>query len=188
MKKLVLIAVACVTVLWSGAANGAQFRTEQTDLKGSEEAPVPGDPNAAGFATITLSNPGARQICFDLSWQNVSGEDSDPNNDAVTAAHIHEAPAGSAGPVVVGLFMNQALPTTGSQSGCVAAEPSTIAQIRAHTEDYYVNLHSGEYPAGAIRGQLGDAPGSPPPPPEEEPPGGCTDNPSTPQECPDDPT
>jgi hypothetical protein len=39
--------------------------------------------------------------------------------------------------------------------GCVAASPDLIAAIRANPENYYVNVHTPEFPEGAVRGQLG---------------------------------
>jgi hypothetical protein len=67
-----------------------------------------------------------------------------------TAAHIHVAPTGDAGPVVVGL----APPTSGLSSGCTSVDPLLIKAIKQNPEDYYVNVHNAEYPAGALRGQL----------------------------------
>ena len=68
-----------------------------------------------------------------------------------TAAHIHEAPAGQAGPVVVPL----AAPTDGTSSGCVTLEREELKEIAKNPDDYYVNVHNAEFPAGALRGQLG---------------------------------
>ena len=67
-----------------------------------------------------------------------------------TAAHLHEAPAGANGPVIVpllkagdGMF---AVPTDTSLT------PSQYASYLAG--GLYVNVHSGAYPAGEIRAQL----------------------------------
>jgi len=67
-----------------------------------------------------------------------------------TAAHIHEAPAGAPGPVVVTL----APPTSGESSGCVSADRELIVEILRDPAAYYVNVHNAEFPAGAVRGQL----------------------------------
>jgi hypothetical protein len=58
--------------------------------------------------------------------------------------------------VVVGLFAAAApLPETlRSAAGCVAAPSATVDAIRKHPADYYVNVHTGDFPDGAIRGQL----------------------------------
>ncbi len=73
------------------------------------------------------------------------------------AAHIHAAPAGTAGAAVVPLFTDVALSGTGSASGCVAGvSEELIKAIRHNPENYYVNIHSTVFPAGAVRGQLGE--------------------------------
>ena len=112
-----------------------------TTLTGDAEVPGPGDPDGRGTATITL-NRGQEKVCFEIAVSNIA---------APTAAHIHEAPAGASGPVVVGLFMGAGSPL----SGCVSADRDLIAEIAADPSDYYVNVHNAEYPAGAVRGQLG---------------------------------
>ena len=62
------------------------------------------------MAELTL-NQGQGEVCFDLSWADVDG--------TVVAAHIHEAAAGTPGPIVVGLFMGAMFDGTDSASGCV---------------------------------------------------------------------
>lgn len=112
-----------------------------TTLTGAEEVPGPGDPDGSGTATITL-NQGQGVVCFELSVTNI---------DPATAAHIHVAPAGVAGPVVVGLIP----PSSGTSSGCVVdVDPDLIKAIRQNPSDYYVNVHNPAFPPGALRGQL----------------------------------
>lgn len=122
------------------AAGGA--RTFTTTLSGTEEVPGPGDPDGTGTATIT-ADVSQKQICYELE---VSGLEN------VIAAHIHVGPDGVAGPIVVPLDP----PTTGSSADCIEdVATSTIAQIMARPEQYYVNVHTADLPAGAVRGQLG---------------------------------
>jgi CHRD domain len=113
-----------------------------TTLTGAAEVPGPGDPNGAGTATIRL-NQGRGKVCFVLTVSNITLP--------ATGAHIHVGSATQAGPVVVGLVPPDA---TGMSGGCVDASKATIKAIRKNPSNYYVNVHTTDFPAGAIRGQL----------------------------------
>ena len=147
-RVAVLIAgLVAALVIAAGAAADEGGRPFSTALTGAAEAPGPGDADATGQAEITL-NQGKGEVCFQLSWANVDG--------TVFAAHIHEAPAGSPGPIVVPLFTGASFPGTASDSGCVGADAELIKAIRKDPSAYYVNVHSSpNFPGGAIRGQLG---------------------------------
>ncbi len=111
-------------------------------LTGATEVPGPGDADGSGTATIRL-NPGQGRVCFVLTASNITLPAS--------GAHIHVAPAGTPGPVVVGLSPPDA---TGVSSGCVSASRAVIKAILKNPSGYYVNIHTSDFPAGAIRGQL----------------------------------
>lgn len=143
-----LIALAAAPLLLlpgaAGAADGG--RPFATDLTGAAEVPGPGDPDATGDAALTL-NQGMSTVCFDLSWADIDG--------TVVAGHIHVGASDVAGPVVVGLFSG-ALDGTDTVSGCITGvDPALVKNIRKNPADYYVNVHSSVFPAGAVRGQLG---------------------------------
>src|SRR6266851_2314439 len=89
--------IAAGTVGGAAAAGGGPLNA---NLAGSAVVPGPGDPDGSGFAAITL-NSGQGLVCFDLAVADVAPS---------TAAHIHKAPVGSAGPVAVSLLP----PITGS--------------------------------------------------------------------------
>ncbi|MDQ3987147.1 MAG: CHRD domain-containing protein [Actinomycetota bacterium] len=142
-----LVALGAVAILSAvpAAATGTKLFTT---MSGAEEAPGPGDPDATGEALIRL-NQGAGTVCYRLSWSDIDG--------TVTASHIHKAPAGSPGGIVVPLFVNESFAGTDSDSGCTTGVDSgLIKDIRKNPQDYYVNVHSTVFPPGAIRGQLGD--------------------------------
>jgi hypothetical protein len=109
-------------------------------LTGEQEVPGPGDPNGFGTAHIALF-PSSGKICYVLTAFRIA-----PAN----AAHIHEGPAGVAGPVVVELRP----PTFGLSGGCTSADPELVGDIAANPTEYYVNVHNQPFPDGAIRGQL----------------------------------
>jgi CHRD domain len=141
----VLVAAFAVTGVAIGDDGG---RPLSTTLTGAEEVPGPGDPDATGQANLRL-NQGQNEVCVDISWAAVDG--------TVFAGHIHVGPAGVAGPVVVTLFTGS-FGGTDSVSGCAQnVDPELIKAIRQDPSSYYVNVHSRpDFPAGAVRGQLGD--------------------------------
>jgi hypothetical protein len=116
--------------------------TFSASLSGANEVPGPGDEDGFGFARMVV-DPAGQSVCYHLSVAGI---------DAPTAAHIHAGAAGASGPVVVPL-----MPVDGSGlwSGCIAVDAALAAAIVTNYSDYYVNVHTAAYPAGAIRGQLG---------------------------------
>jgi hypothetical protein len=151
----VLTATAVLVVLSAvSVAAAPRSFTFTVPLTGAQEVGG-GDPNATGTATLTLS-PGGKQVCYTISWSNVGNSEAD----RVWGGHIHNAPAGVNGDIFIHLFggppasMNTDFPGTATTSGCVDATSSQIAQIIARPSQYYVNIHSNDYPGGAIRGQL----------------------------------
>jgi hypothetical protein len=106
----------------------------------AEGVPNQGDPDGSGTANVRV-NPGQGCISYDLAVEDI---------EPATAAHIHEAPAGEAGPVVVGLDK----PTDGTSSGTVTVDREEAKNIVQNPDKYYVNVHNAEYPGGAVRGQL----------------------------------
>jgi hypothetical protein len=121
-------------------SGNTEGRPLSATMTGAEEVP-PGDPDGSGTAHFTF-NQGLGRVCFELAVEDIV---------PATAAHIHIAPAGSPGPVVIPLTA----PTDGSSNGCVEdVDPELIKAIRQNPADYYVNVHNAEYPPGAVRGQL----------------------------------
>jgi len=109
-------------------------------LTGSEVIPA-ADPDGSGTATIKVDDD-KRSVCFKLSLYGI---------DEPIAAHIHKAPKGKNGDPVLRLSTGVPL----SQSGCVKkVSASLVKQISAKPAGFYVNLHTEEFPKGAIRGQL----------------------------------
>ena len=157
-RRAVVLAVALVSGLAllaapAAAAGAATSRTSgkvtrlAATLSGANEVPGPGDPDGRGKAVVRLSGTTA---CYLLEWSGIG---------APTAAHIHQGGAGVAGPVVVLFFQpgtNAAsLPgTLSSVAGCVDVDPALAGRIAASPRDWYVNIHTADFAAGAIRGQL----------------------------------
>ena len=139
-RALLIVSIVALALVAYGDDGGRKFTVV---LTGAEEAPGPGDPDGIGLAVLRL-NPGTEQVCFDITVENITLP--------ATGAHIHEAPAGSPGPIVVPLT---APDETGHSSGCVDADRDEILEIIREPEDYYVNVHTlPNFGPGAVRGQL----------------------------------
>ena len=66
-------------------------------------------------------------------------------------AHVHRAPTTAPGPVVIPLTA----PTSGTSSGCAEVTRALAMELIRDPAAFYVNVHNADYPAGAVRGQLG---------------------------------
>jgi len=142
MRKLVPLAVLAAALMTTATAEGAVTRL-QASMSGAKEAPDPGDPNGTGSAR-TRVNPAERRVCFVIRMNNI-----DPS----VAAHIHRGRAGQAGDIVVPLFEGRS--TAHRRSGCVnGLSRSLLREIARRPRRFYVNVHTQNFPAGAIRGQL----------------------------------
>jgi hypothetical protein len=149
MKRLVALllaaavatAVGLVTASAHTSKQAAALRVFRVALAGENETPA-GDPVATGSATIR-ARAGRGRICYSLVARDLSGR--------AVAAHIHRGAAGAAGPVVVPLKTPNA---AGKASGCAKASKSLVRAILARPSRYYVNVHTREFPGGAVRAQL----------------------------------
>lgn len=131
-------ALVATAALAQPIQGGAKFKTT---LLGANERPDPGDPDGKGQAEIIV-NPGKSTICWVINVHDI-----EPAN----LAHIHMGLPNQAGPVVLGLSP----PTDGDSEGCEDVPRSLSDAIRKSPGNYYVNVHNGPYPNGALRGQLG---------------------------------
>ena len=128
---------ASLTRLAGADQGGALFTAS---LTGAAEVPGPGDLDGTGTARITV-NVGQSTVCYEITVANIA---------PATAAHIHEAVAGAAGPVVISLNA----PTSGRSSGCASVDRELAKEIAKDPTEYYVNVHNAAFLGGAVRGQL----------------------------------
>lgn len=128
----------CATVEESVVEHTA--KTYRAVLTGAQE-PGGGDPDGVGRAEISVADR-ADQICYDINDVRNIGP--------ITGAHIHRGAPGVNGPIVFTLKSAN----EGGFKGCSSRSEWLEDQIEANPSAYYVNLHTAEYPNGAIRGQL----------------------------------
>jgi len=164
MKKIrlitlfLLITALLITVGTAAADSSRNFRTH---LSGKEEVPNPVDTNAQGQAIFQLSKDGT-ELKFKLIVANI---------DNVVGSHIHLAPKGQNGPIVVNLFGAPFVPDPGvTVNGTLAEGTITAADVvgplgmqenplealvdMIKADNTYVNVHTVQHRGGEIRGQL----------------------------------
>ncbi|MEV4011268.1 CHRD domain-containing protein [Nonomuraea angiospora] len=116
-------------------------------LLGKNEVPAPGakvgDRNGGAIAVFRIHG---QQVDYAIRWQKVA---------APTAFHIHQGKAGKNGDVKIPFF-GAALPASLSAvKGTVTVKDSgLLARIANNPQGWYANLHTGEFPGGAVRAQL----------------------------------
>ncbi|WP_251065699.1 CHRD domain-containing protein [Streptomyces sp. ISL-44] len=117
-------------------------------LDGDQEVPVTGGPGVDdpdGEAVALVQVKGDR-VTFSLNWKGL----------VPSLGHIHEGAAGQNGAVKVPLFGSAMPSTVHSAAGQVSVTDAALAQrLQTNPAGFYVNLHSAEFPGGAVRGQLG---------------------------------
>jgi CHRD domain-containing protein len=133
--------VALVATAVPAQAQGAGVR--QASLTGAKEVPGPGDSDGVGRAAVIV-HPRRGVLCFIISVDNITLP--------AAAAHVHVGPRTVAGPVVVTL---EAPDEHGVSAGCVREVARRLLRdIKQHPRRYYVNVHTSDFPDGAVRGQL----------------------------------
>lgn len=148
--RLVIVALTGATLLTTamlaegspGATQAGRPAVRLARLTGEVEVPT-GDLDGSGLSTVIV-HPAKGQLCFAIVVDDIVLP--------ATAAHIHVGRAGVAGPVVVPLTAPDA---TGTSAGCVSGvDQRLLIAIKRHPRRYYVNVHTTDFPDGAVRGQL----------------------------------
>ena len=142
-----LLAAVAVLLMVAGAALGKAGGTPAIPLNNAQET-TGATGGGSGFFTYTISGD---MLCYTLEVRDLTM--------APFGAHIHLAPRGVAGGVVVPLLTPPA--ATSTVSDCITAvegsavlTPAELAAIAADPGAYYVNVHTTNFPGGEVRGQL----------------------------------
>jgi hypothetical protein len=146
MPATVVALLAAVAMAFAIVSPVAADATLTTELTGAAEVCDPAntcnDPEGSGTATVDITTH-TGEICVTLTWEISVG--------TASAAHVHEALEGEAGPVVLPLFTEP--DGDGMFEGCFT-DAALAAELEAEPANYYVNVQSETYPNGAVRGQL----------------------------------
>jgi hypothetical protein len=152
MRKLLGIALLTAvgagsyvgSTMWASAASPGRVRPFMSVLTSGQEVPV-GTSTAMGVAFLTFEEK-SRELTYSITYQGLSG--------AETAAHFHgPAAPGADADVRVGIDQTGAA----KQGTVVLTKPQVLLLKKGLV---YINIHSGSFPGGEIRGQVLPALGS----------------------------
>ncbi|MFC6080429.1 CHRD domain-containing protein [Sphaerisporangium aureirubrum] len=117
-------------------------------LAGKNEVPVRGGPavgdrNGRAYVVIRISG---NRVSYAARWSDIGSP---------TAFHIHKGKVRTNGDVKVGFFA-EALPGSArAVTGRVnVADRGLLSAIKRSPSRYYLNLHTAQFPGGAVRAQL----------------------------------
>ena len=156
---LVFVLTLLLVTLLTSTVSAGSGRSFTAHLSGAEEVP-PVDTRAQGQALFRLSKDGSA-IHYKLIVANIEN---------VSMAHIHLGAAGVNGAVVVWLYPDAPPPqviegrfsgvlaegviTADSLVGPLAGMSLDVLLDAIMAGDTYVNVHTSQFPAGEVRGQI----------------------------------
>ena len=171
MNFVKTLASSCAVVALGTIAAQAATISYFAQLNGAQEVPSAAT-NAIGIATLNV-NDETGTFTFDLDVNGIDLSDLmdviPPGGPNLGPVHLHEAPAGENGPVVVPFPTSEGGYTSTLPNGfnlfremvnfddVALHDPSEdindfIAELNAG--NYYINVHTDDFPNGEIRGQL----------------------------------
>jgi len=112
-----------------------------SSLRGRNEVPAAGDPDGRAVEVVKIQDS---TVSFTVRWSGIT---------APTEGHIHAGTAGANGDVKIRLFTR---PQGGhTASGSVQVTDATLlASLVSEPVSFYADLHTRQFPDGAVRGQL----------------------------------
>lgn len=123
-------------------------------LSGLDEIPdasgkKTGDKEGTALALMRIQG---NEVSFAFSWNGIG---------TPIAGHIHAGAFGVDGDVKVPFFTTKLPDGRSSVYGTVkVTDRQLLADIAAHPQNFYFNLHTAQFPGGAVRGQIFGVPSS----------------------------
>ena len=133
-RAIAALAAAGVLAAHPASAAAEVVKLSAT-LSGAGET-AGGDPDGSGRFTVEIDAE-AGDFCYTLTTAKIA---------RATAAHVHEGAAGTDGKPLGTLSV--------ASDMCLALSPEVLKAIVAAPGDYYINVHTADFPKGAVRGQL----------------------------------
>ncbi len=108
-----------------------------------------GDKDGSAVALMRIQGD---EVSFAFAWTGIG---------TPTMAHLHQGARGTNGDVKIPFFMERPKGGTPFVFGTVRVKDAGLLRnIEAHPDRFYFNLHTAEFPGGAVRGQAVALPGA----------------------------
>ncbi|OLB78831.1 MAG: hypothetical protein AUI14_12190 [Actinobacteria bacterium 13_2_20CM_2_71_6] len=115
----------------------------RNEIPGPAGSPAVNDPDGQAVTVVRIKG---NQVSFAIKWKNIA---------APTAGHIHLGATGVNGGVQVPFFGAGLADNLEAAVGSVTVtDQALLDSLKANPTGFYANLHTGEFPGGAVRGQL----------------------------------
>jgi hypothetical protein len=138
MKRSLILAGTAVALALAPVAAAAETVVLTANLAGANEVGG-GAPDGNGAFRAEI-NTETGDFCYTLYGEKIA---------APTMAHVHTGAAGANGGSVI------TIDVTGKGSDmCIAVEPDKLKPVVDNPAGFYINIHTADFPGGAIRGQL----------------------------------
>jgi len=148
MRRIPIIIALTIISLFTSVAFG---QTLGAVLTASQEVPPTTTP---GFGNATVT--------FDSTRSNITVTITVANlGAAINNFHIHEGAAGVAGPVIINLIGLGGVFANGTMTVTVPVPADVALRMVQNPANFYVNVHTTQFPGGAVRGQLAFINGGP---------------------------
>ena len=146
IRRILWLAVAVVAGLAGAAAAGGSALAAPLSftvtLTGAQQVP-PVQTTGSGKADLTY-DPTTRVVTWSITYSGLSSP--------VTMAHFH-GPAGPGDNAPVRIWLTKrGAPVSSQIAGQAMLTPQQAQQFMA--DQWYINVHSKDHPAGEIRGQV----------------------------------
>jgi hypothetical protein len=155
---LAFVAAACGSSSTTSPSTPSKPTFTATLLPANEVPPITNAENSgSGTVTITFDTTTSGGNITAASVTFVANLTGFPAGTTVTLGHIHKAPAGVAGGVVISANVTSTQLANGSGSLVLtnsAPQLDVVQDILINPSQYYFNLHSPLNPNGFVRGQL----------------------------------
>lgn len=165
--KNLLATIAVFTFAYAASASAAVLRYEAM-LDGAQQVPSPVMTDATGSASLEIDDV-AETLTFSMSIDGIDFADLIDVGPGAGPVHLHNAAAGSNGPVVVpftfpaggytgtmdGFALDRAMVSFDAITG--GADFDTFIN-ELNAGNYYINVHTADWTGGEVRGQLAAVP------------------------------